>query len=133
MGSGIGLSSMQHGRVAESLELRRQSSLLWDRPTSVAAPVTDTIAVPLDRDEDELSVGIPVTYVPARNTVMLSLALGYAEVVGAEHLSSWRQCGRLHRLSRLSAGVHRCVRAGGEPRDEGGCRETMLAFAFTRR
>lgn len=44
--------------------------------------LTDGIAVPKDRDEGEMA-GIPVTYVPARNTVLLSLALGYAEVVGA--------------------------------------------------
>jgi 7-cyano-7-deazaguanine synthase len=48
--------------------------------------LTDEIAVPLDRDEDEMSRAIPVTYVPARNTVFLSLALGYAEVFGAADL-----------------------------------------------
>lgn len=40
--------------------------------------LTDDIAVPT-----ELGEGIPVTYVPARNTLMLALALGYAEVLGA--------------------------------------------------
>ena len=44
--------------------------------------LTDDIEVPKDRDESQMQ-DIPVTYVPARNTVMLSLALGYAEVVGA--------------------------------------------------
>ena len=48
--------------------------------------LTDAIDVPLDRGDEEMSHGIPITYVPARNTVFLSLALGYAEVVGAEHL-----------------------------------------------
>jgi 7-cyano-7-deazaguanine synthase len=48
--------------------------------------LTGDIAVPLDRDEQEIAQGIPVTYVPARNTVFLSLALGYAEVVGANDL-----------------------------------------------
>jgi 7-cyano-7-deazaguanine synthase len=43
--------------------------------------LTDRIDVPKDRGQDES--GIPVTYVPARNTIFLSLALGYAEVVGA--------------------------------------------------
>lgn len=41
--------------------------------------LTDDIAVP----KNDLGAGIPVTYVPARNTVMLSLALAYAEVLGA--------------------------------------------------
>lgn len=45
--------------------------------------LTDDIEVPKDRDEAEMT-DIPVTYVPARNTVLLALALGYAEVVGAE-------------------------------------------------
>lgn len=45
--------------------------------------LTDTqIPVPVD----ELSGGIPVTYVPARNTIFLSYGLGYAEVLGARHL-----------------------------------------------
>jgi 7-cyano-7-deazaguanine synthase len=43
--------------------------------------LTDDIDVPKDSADDG---GIPVTYVPARNTVMLAVALGYAEVVGAE-------------------------------------------------
>jgi 7-cyano-7-deazaguanine synthase len=43
--------------------------------------LTDAIAVPETAGE-----GIPVTYVPARNTIMLSIALGWAEVLGAQHL-----------------------------------------------
>jgi len=42
--------------------------------------LTDAIDVPKDCPDD---TGIPVTYVPARNTIFLSIALGYAEVVGA--------------------------------------------------
>ncbi len=45
--------------------------------------LTSDIAVPKDRPTDEMSTGIPITYVPARNTVFLSLALGWAEVLGA--------------------------------------------------
>src|SRR5690606_15801328 len=53
------------------------------RPIGGSA-LTDDLAVPKDRDEtvDE----IPITYVPARNTVFLSLALGWAEVLGARDL-----------------------------------------------
>ena len=47
--------------------------------------LTDDIDVPKDRDESEMTE-IPVTYVPARNTVMLSLALAYAEVSGANDI-----------------------------------------------
>ncbi len=48
--------------------------------------LTDNIDVPKDSPVEEQSVGqsaIPITYVPARNTIFLSFALGYAEVIGA--------------------------------------------------
>lgn len=51
--------------------------------------LTDDIDVPVAEDDadDGIGAGIPVTYVPARNTVMLSLALGYAEVLGAQTIA----------------------------------------------
>lgn len=45
--------------------------------------LTSDLAVPKDRPASEISHGIPITYVPARNTVFLSIALAYAEVSGA--------------------------------------------------
>ena len=45
--------------------------------------LTDDMDVPKDRVENEMRGSIPVTYVPARNTIFLSFALAYAEVVGA--------------------------------------------------
>jgi len=45
--------------------------------------LTDQIDVPKGRDVAEMAKGIPVTYVPARNTVFLSIALAYAEAIGA--------------------------------------------------
>ncbi len=44
--------------------------------------LTDDISVPAGRSIEEISGGIPVTYVPARNTIFLSLALGWAESLG---------------------------------------------------
>lgn len=44
------------------------------------------IAVPKDRSDNEISVGIPITYVPARNTIFLSFALAMAEVTGASDI-----------------------------------------------
>jgi 7-cyano-7-deazaguanine synthase len=44
--------------------------------------LTDEIPVPSGRGADEISHGIPVTYVPARNTIFLSVALGWAESLG---------------------------------------------------
>ena len=48
--------------------------------------LTDEITVPKDRSNHEIGTGIPVTYVPARNIIFLSLALGWAEVVGARDI-----------------------------------------------
>jgi 7-cyano-7-deazaguanine synthase len=45
--------------------------------------LTDAIDVPKDRAPERMRQHIPVTYVPARNTILLSLALAYAEVLGA--------------------------------------------------
>lgn len=45
--------------------------------------LTDNIAVPKNSDATALSSGIPITYVPARNTILLSFALAWAEVLGA--------------------------------------------------
>ena len=44
----------------------------------------DDIDVPKDRDESQMSADIPVTYVPARNTIFLSYALAWAEVLGCD-------------------------------------------------
>ena len=48
--------------------------------------LTADIDVPKDREDADMSTGIPVTYVPARNTVFLALALGWAESLGAGDL-----------------------------------------------
>jgi 7-cyano-7-deazaguanine synthase len=45
--------------------------------------LTDDLPVPTGRSEQEMASSIPVTYVPARNTIFLSLALAFAEVIGA--------------------------------------------------
>jgi 7-cyano-7-deazaguanine synthase len=73
-------------RVAESLGVEKHvvASVALDQFGGSA--LTDQIEVPLDRGDEEISQGIPITYVPARNTVFLALALGYAETVGAADL-----------------------------------------------
>jgi len=48
--------------------------------------LTADLEVPKDRDADAMAEGIPVTYVPARNTIFLSFALAWAEVLGATDL-----------------------------------------------
>lgn len=73
-------------RVAKSLGVTRHETVSVNLDRIGGSALTDAIAVPLDRSDEEMSRGIPITYVPARNTVLLSLALGYAEVVGAADL-----------------------------------------------
>src|SRR5690349_16048444 len=66
-------------RVATSLGAREHRVMRIDLGGIGGSALTDTsIAVP-----EAPQIGIPITYVPARNTVMLSLALGWAEVLGA--------------------------------------------------
>ena len=43
--------------------------------------------MPKDRAADEMAHGVPVTYVPARNTIFLAFALAYAETIGASDLA----------------------------------------------
>ncbi len=68
-------------QVAEALGVAEHKILQLDLRAIGGSALTDDIAVP-----EAASTGIPVTYVPARNTVFLALALGYAEVIGAADL-----------------------------------------------
>lgn len=69
--------------IAGSLGVRRHVVLSIDLRQFGASALTDRIEVPKDRAPTEIGEGIPITYVPARNTVFLSLALAYAETVSA--------------------------------------------------
>lgn len=57
-----------------------------DLRTFGGSALTDDVAVPKNRDDDEISTGIPITYVPARNTIFLSVALAWAETLGAKDI-----------------------------------------------
>jgi 7-cyano-7-deazaguanine synthase len=70
-------------RVARSLGVVEHRVVSVNLRAIGGSALTDQIDVPKDRAIDEMEKGIPITYVPARNTVFLGLALGYAEVVGA--------------------------------------------------
>ena len=70
-------------RVAQALGVRGYMVLSVDLARLGGSALTDDIAVPKDRQSDRMAGEIPVTYVPARNTVLLSLALAHAEVIGA--------------------------------------------------
>ncbi len=70
------------GRVAEALGAEEHRVFQLDLSTFGGSALTDSsIAVPQAPTE-----GIPITYVPARNTIMLSLALAWAEVLGADDI-----------------------------------------------
>jgi len=73
-------------RVAASIGAVEHRVVAIDLRAFGGSALTADIDVPQDRSGDEMSHGIPITYVPARNTVMLSLALGYAETLGAADL-----------------------------------------------
>ncbi len=73
-------------RVAAWLGVKRHEMVAVDLARFGGSALTAPIDVPKDRSADEMAGGIPATYVPARNTVFLSLALALAEVVEAADL-----------------------------------------------
>ena len=74
-------------RVAAALGVAQHVVVQIDlRLFGGSALTDDDIAVPRDRDLDQMGESIPVTYVPARNTIFLSYALAWAEVLGANDI-----------------------------------------------
>jgi 7-cyano-7-deazaguanine synthase len=73
-------------RIARQLGAREHRTVKVDLAGFGGSALTADIAVPKDREADAMATGIPVTYVPARNTVFLSLALAYAEVTGSDRI-----------------------------------------------
>jgi 7-cyano-7-deazaguanine synthase len=70
-------------RVADVLGAKEHKIADIDLRLFGGSALTADIAVPKDRTHDEISTGIPITYVPARNTIFLSFALAWAEVLKA--------------------------------------------------
>ena len=68
----------EHYKVAKHIVIRTNMDAIGG-----SALTDDSLAVPTGEVSQQ---GIPVTYVPARNLIFLSYALGYAEVVGADHI-----------------------------------------------
>lgn len=73
-------------RVAVALEVKRHQIAKIDLGSLASSALTSQTPVPKGRSAEAMAAGIPVTYVPARNTVFLSLALALAEDVGAADL-----------------------------------------------
>ena len=73
-------------RVARHYHVKDHVVVDIDLRTFGGSALTADIAVPKDRSSDAISHGIPVTYVPARNTIFLSFCLAWAEVLGASDI-----------------------------------------------
>ena len=74
------------GKIARALQVIRHEIVDIDLSIIGGSALTDDIDVPKRRLKDSSNDDIPVTYVPARNTIMLSMALGWAESIGARHI-----------------------------------------------
>src|SRR6185369_17237151 len=70
-------------KVCAAFHVKRHVTIALDLRAFGGSALTADIAVPKDRSPSEMEAGIPITYVPARNTIFLSLALGWAESLGA--------------------------------------------------
>lgn len=73
-------------RVASFLGIKDHLIIDFNLRTIGGSALTDAIEVPKGRRPDEISHGIPITYVPARNTIFLSFALALAEKIAAEDI-----------------------------------------------
>jgi 7-cyano-7-deazaguanine synthase len=73
-------------KMAAFLGVEKHLVVAFDLRAIGGSALTDQIDVPKARAEEEIARGIPVTYVPARNTIFLSFGLAWAEVLGAEDI-----------------------------------------------
>jgi len=113
-------------KIAERYNVLQHLVMKIDMRAFGASALTADIPVPKGRQVDDLKTGIPVTYVPARNTIFLSYALALSEVVGAPEIfigvnaldySGYPDCrpefiGAFERMANLA------TRAGVESRNE---------------
>jgi len=72
--------------VAASIGVAQHRIVQIDLRAFGGSALTDDIAVPKGRAAEEMAEGIPITYVPARNTIFLSFALAWAEVLGSSDI-----------------------------------------------
>lgn len=73
-------------RIAEAFAVQKHNVVAIDLRNFGGSALTSDIDVPKGRSGEEIGTGIPITYVPARNTVFLSFALAWAEVIGAQDI-----------------------------------------------
>jgi 7-cyano-7-deazaguanine synthase len=84
----------RHGvELARATEIARALGAVEHKTTEIdlrafgGSALTADIAVPKDRGEGEIAHGVPITYVPARNTIFLAFALAYAETIQSSDLA----------------------------------------------
>lgn len=111
-------------RVARSMAVVRHVEQVVDLRAFGGSALTSDLEVPKDRPAEIMTAGIPITYVPARNTVFLSLALAWAETLGAFDIfvgfnyvdySGYPDC-RPEYLEAFEAMANLATRAGVEGR-----------------
>jgi len=73
-------------RIAQQLGAKEHRVVKMDLRVFGGSALTSDLAVPKDRSGSEMTAEIPITYVPARNTIFLAFALAYAEVAEAENI-----------------------------------------------
>lgn len=73
-------------RIVQTMNVAEHLEVEFDLRSMGGSALTSSIDVPKDRSAEQMQKGIPVTYVPARNTIFLSFALGYAESLNANHI-----------------------------------------------
>ncbi|HEY7120838.1 MAG TPA: 7-cyano-7-deazaguanine synthase QueC [Tepidisphaeraceae bacterium] len=70
-------------KLAADAQVKEHRVIRIDLRQFGGSALTSDTAVPKDRDESQMTAAIPITYVPARNTIFLAYALAWAEVLGA--------------------------------------------------
>lgn len=73
-------------RIAKAFRVQEHVVCSIDLRVFGGSALTSDIAVPKERTPDQMGVGIPITYVPARNTIFMSFALAWAEVLQADDI-----------------------------------------------
>ncbi|MGB4708926.1 MAG: 7-cyano-7-deazaguanine synthase QueC [Fuerstiella sp.] len=73
-------------KICDAFEVASHVVFPLDTAIFRGSALTNDIDVPHNRSDDEMGGGIPVTYVPARNTIFLSVGLGLAESIGANDI-----------------------------------------------
>jgi 7-cyano-7-deazaguanine synthase len=114
-------------RVAASVGVAQHRIANIDLRAFGGSALTDNIDVPKGRDAEEMAHGIPITYVPARNTIFLAFALAWAEVLGASDIFL-----RIAGLNSLKP-LRRWPTSRRKPVSRGPVSKAASISAFTRR